>query len=62
MLKVGDVKEIYEMKGAGRSFRGIAGDLEIARNTVRCYMKSPEAMRPKTRPRRGSKRDGSIRK
>ena len=33
MLKVGEVKEIYEMKGAGRSIRGIAGELGIPRNT-----------------------------
>ena len=57
MLKVGQVKEIYEMKGAGRSIRGIAGELGIARNTVRRYLKSPEAMRPKARPSRGSKVD-----
>ena len=55
MLKVGQVKEIYEMKGAGRSIRGIADDLGVARNTVRRYLKSPEAMRPKPRPRRASK-------
>ena len=48
------MKEIYEMKGAGRSIRGIAGELGIARNTVRRYLKSPEAMRPKPRPSRGS--------
>ena len=48
------MKEIYEMKGAGRSIRGIAGELGIARNTVRRYLKSPEAMRPKHRPRRAS--------
>ena len=46
MLKVGQVKEIYEMKGAGRSIRGITDDLGVARNTVRRYLKSPEAMRP----------------
>ena len=57
MLKVGKVKEIYEMKGAGRSIRGIADDLGIARNTVRRYLKSLEAMRPKPRPRRSSKLD-----
>ena len=57
MLKVGQVKEIYEMKGAGRSIRGIAGELGIARNTARRYLKSPEAMRPKPRPSRGSKVD-----
>ena len=46
MLKVGQVKEIYEMQGEGRSIRGIADDLGVARNTVRRYLKSPEAMRP----------------
>ena len=51
------MKEIYERKGAGRSVRGIAGDLGIARNTVRRYLKSPEPMRPKIRPRRKSKLD-----
>ncbi len=55
MLKAGQVKEIYEMKGEGRSIRGIAEDLGIARNTVRRYLKSPEAMRPKPRSRRASK-------
>ena len=44
MLKVGQVKEICEMKGAGRSIRGIADDLGIARSTVRRYLNSPEVM------------------
>ena len=57
MLKVGQVKEIYEMKGAGRSIRGIAEDLGVARNTVRRYLKSPEAMRPRQRARWTSKLD-----
>ena len=57
MLKVGQVKEIYEMKGAGRSIRGIADDLGIARNTVRRYLNSPDVMRPKVRARRASKLD-----
>ena len=51
------MKEIYEMKGAGRSIRGIAGELGIARNTVRRYLKSPEAIRAKPRPHRASKLD-----
>ena len=51
------MKEIYEMKGAGRSIRDIARELDISRNTVRRYLKSPEAMRPKPRPLRGSKLD-----
>ena len=37
MLKVGQVKEIYEMKGAGRSIREIARELDVSRNTVRKY-------------------------
>ena len=42
--------------------RGITEDLGIGRYTVLRWLKSPEAMRPKTRARRGSKRDGSQRK
>ena len=57
MLKGGDVKEIYELKGAGCSIRGIANGLGIARNPVRRYLNPPEAMRPKPRPLRGSKLD-----
>ena len=51
------MKEIYEMKGAGHSIREIARELEVSRNTVRRYLQSPEAMRPKARPPRGSKLD-----
>ena len=51
------MKEIYEMKGAGRSIRGIAGELGIARDTARRYLKSPEAIRAKPRPHRASKLD-----
>ena len=53
MLKVGEVKEIYELKGAGRGIREIARELDVFRNTVRQYLKSPEALRPKPRPMRG---------
>ena len=56
LLTVGMMKEIYEMKGA-RSIREIARELDISRNTVRRYLKSPEAMRPKPRPPRGSNLD-----
>ena len=51
------MKEIYEMKGAGRSSRGIAGELGIARTTVRRYLKSPEVIRAKPGPHRASKLD-----
>ena len=57
MLKVGEVKEIYELKGAGRGIREIARELDVSWNTVRRYLKSPEALRPKPRPMRGSKLD-----
>ena len=51
------MKEIYEMKGAGRSIREIARELDVSRNTVRRYLKTPEAMRPRPRRPRGSKLD-----
>ena len=51
------MKEIYELKGAGCSIRGIAKGLGIARNPVRRYLNTPEALRPKPRPLRGSKLD-----
>ena len=54
------MKETYEMKGAGRSVRGIAQELDVSRNTIRRYLKSPEAMRPRLRPRRGSKLDPYV--
>ena len=54
MLKVAEVKEIYELKGEGHGIREIARELDISRNTVRRYLNSPEAMRPKPRPPRGS--------
>ena len=57
MLKVGEVKEIYEMKGAGYSVRDIARELDIAPNTVRRYLKDPEAVVPKPRRQRASKLD-----
>ena len=57
MLKVGDVKEIYQMKGAGYSIRDIARELDLARNTVRRYLKDPEAVMPRARRRRVSKLD-----
>ena len=56
-VEVGQVKEIYEMKGAGRSIRGIVDDLGIARNTVRRHLNSPDVMRPKVRARRASMLD-----
>ena len=51
------MKEIYEMKGAGCSTREIAQRLGIARNTVRRYLNTPEAILPAPRKRRVSKLD-----
>ena len=51
------MKEVYEMKGAGRSNRRIAREPGIAPNMVCRYLKSPEAIRAKPRPQRASKLD-----
>ena len=57
MLRGGQVKEIYELKGQGYSAREIARTLGLARNTVLRYLKDPEAIVPKARSLRGSKLD-----
>ena len=57
MLRGGQVKEIYELKGQGYSAREIARTLGLARNTVLGYLKDPEAIVPKARSLRGSKLD-----
>ena len=49
------MKEIYDMKGAGCSIREIAQRLGLARNTVRKYVNTPEAVLPKPRQPRVSK-------
>ncbi len=51
------MKELYELKGEGRSVRGIARDLGVSRNSVRKYLRSAEVPRAKPRPRRPSKLD-----
>ncbi|MYC08242.1 MAG: response regulator transcription factor [Chloroflexi bacterium] len=52
------MREIYELKGKGRSIRGIAEDLGISRATVRKYVRSPGGPKPEPRVKRGSKLDG----
>ena len=51
------MKEIYELKGKGRSMRGIADDLSISRNTVSKCVHSTGVPKPKPRAKRGSKLD-----
>jgi transposase len=48
MLRGGEVRAMYELKGKGESIRGIARELGLSRNTVRKYLRSPEI--PKARP------------
>ena len=51
------MRELYELKGKGRSIRGIADDLGISRVTVRKYLRSEGVPKPKARAKRGSKLD-----
>ena len=57
MLGGRTVRELYELKGKGRSILGIAGDLGISRATVRKYVSSPEVPKATPRAKRGSKLD-----
>ena len=54
MLEGGKVKQIFELKGQGRSIRDIARTLGISRNTVRKYLRSPGIPKARPRPRRPS--------
>ena len=47
MLGGGKVKELYELKGEGRSIRGIARELGVSRNTVRKYARASGVPKPK---------------
>ncbi|MCL6581886.1 MAG: IS21 family transposase [Firmicutes bacterium] len=48
------MKQIFELKGQGRSIRGIAGTLGISKNTVKKYLRSPGIPQARPRPRRPS--------
>ena len=49
------MKAIYTLHAQGRPLREIAKTLQVSRNTVRKYVRSPELPKPKPQPRRGSK-------
>jgi transposase len=57
LLEGGKVKQIFELKGQGRSIRGIADDLGISKNTVKKYPRCPGLPKPKPRPHRPSPLD-----
>ena len=57
VLRGANVKQLYQMHGEGHSARAIARELGLARNTVLKYLKSPEAMHPRPRPRRSLQLD-----
>ena len=51
------MKQLYELKGEGRSIRAIARDLGVSRNSVRKYLRSPQVPQVKGQAPRGSKLD-----
>lgn len=55
MLRGGQVRAMYELKGKGQSIRGIAREVGVSRNTVRKYLRASEIPKAKPRARRGSK-------
>jgi transposase len=60
MLGGGQVKQILELHGQGKSAREIAAQLGLARNTVLKYLHDPGIPKPKPRPKRGSKLDPYV--
>src|SRR5215472_5281098 len=65
MLRSQTVNTIHDLAIQGKSIQGIARELGISRNTVRKYLRHPEAVFPKPREPRPSKLDpykGQIRK
>jgi transposase len=57
MLRSRTVNTIHDLAAQGKSIQEIAQTLSIARNTVRKYLRHPEAVLPKPRPPRASKLD-----
>lgn len=57
LLRGGTLKEIYEMRRAGRSIRETARELGVSRNSVCKYLRSPGVPKKEPRRRRPSKLD-----
>jgi transposase len=57
MLRSQTVNTIHDLALQGKSIQGIARELGISRNTVRKYLRHPEAVFPKPREPRPSKLD-----
>jgi transposase len=57
MLRSQTVNTIHDLALQGKSIQGIARTLGISRNTVRKYLRHPEAVFPKSREPRPSKLD-----
>ena len=57
MLRSQTVNTIHDFHAQGKSVQEIAQELSISRTTVRKYLKYPEAVMPKPRPKRASKLD-----
>jgi transposase len=57
MLRSQTVNTIHDLAVQGKSIQGIARELGISRNTVRKYLRHPEAVFPKPREPRPSKLD-----
>jgi transposase len=57
MLGGGEVRQILELLAQGRSIRQVAGEVGVARNTVRKYLRDPGIPQASSRPKRGSTLD-----
>jgi transposase len=57
MLRSRTVNTIHDLAVQGKSIQEIAQTLNISRTTVRKYVRHPEAVIPKPRPKRPSKLD-----
>jgi transposase len=54
MLEGGNVRQIFELKGQGRSIREVSWTLGISKNTVKKYLRCPGVPKAQPRPSRSS--------